>query len=1215
MKKPILKAAFLVLFLIFLSLPALGIGLSPEQRKNIESMVLESKSNWDSNQKENNYTESDILIELGVDAYAKDGNQFEGDDIFNQSLSESSTNGFMLRRQGSEKLLCKAGAAAQLANLEVRVLECKDGRYQVAMCDATSFGHNCSEHNTHTDSLDISGSKQVFKYGVFNGAYQLESTCSVAACDIRYKAVYQQEFSTVSVGSKSQGDQAAISHSVDGSIFNDVSSIYTPTNPSLAKVRKDLQDNKSEYIDCYTERMSELNDSGEVRQSCDPKDARTFNFETEKGAAEAAKLELPEAPDNSAALAKVIAEGERAKALSSAFAGNMSEDSDGNITIFNGNLHQCNKYSSKFFDYMYWPINLPFYTVFETFLGGLDRDKRNCCVGLPENISTTVNAGNCDQEDIKLAAKRLASAAHLIELDGAMPVDSGNTSSSADFQDASVAYGKKCYAIGVDRVCTLRDDDEFETCLSYAIDVSVNVPDYSLNERWNDDSDLARKGAALSKLAVDNHYFVEASKYGIPSRVCQHVLFDSSCGSGGCDRVIKTETTENGQVKDYFDTEKCACEQIAADGSCAKMPATCRVYPNEEDVDLVGVDDVVTDGHWLPGRFEACAFWSRYTTPLFGLIMRPGNRGNQDASNELHKLALKPHVCKEYMWDVVDRLPIDHYQSWCAFDDPFARIIQEQGRKQLALYATRPETGSVSDVVDFGFYTPIVGSWTQAKIVNKQDVRFWQWPHSCTDTATVTRANITDQSCPKNADIYIAICSSEGTCGSLPTNPVLQASGKWDIRLLRGENTELHALTPLLVIQGNCTNNGLCKYNLHAWQKSVSGSIDVPIDMNWALKGVNGGWKINYNSHNQIHLMAYTEPLVLDTGDIFDFEIGQNKLTGRMPPPKLKMCLGSPSACKIDSFNDDVLWKTINLDSPTIISGQVINDPRLTGGIRVKAFGQCSPETLNCAYRIVANIKLEAKPWHRGVTYDTFKARIKPKVFGKYIGGKKTQHYNHKLKADCSGFTLDQFLALNLTAMDLREFTDIIAKDVEHKIQKITADININDDADKIIRGESTTMISTGTKNFRLYPDNGYPGEETQLQPLYTDKENRIALTKNGITITHKVLSYTVDWEGRPHTIMTYSPSQSPTYKYGDLELQSIGETIVGSIIWHTDAGDISESFTYKIWFNPNESGGGGKIGAGTVPGTTSATESLDSPIKQFNELDEDLRKLDPQNW
>lgn len=1600
-------------------MPTLASGMSLEERKNIEQMVLESKSSWDNSQQKSSYSESDILNELGVEAHAKDGNEFEGDDVFNQSLSDSSTSGFVLRRQGNEELLCEYGAVAQLANLEVKVLECKDGQYQVAMCDATSFGHNCSEHNTHTDFLDISGSKQIFRHGVFNGTYQLESTCSIAACDIRYKAVYQQDFSTVSIGSKNQGDEAASNHSVNGSVFNNVSAIYDPVDPKLVKVRKDVQDNKNKHIECYTERMNELNSDGKVRQSCDPSDVRTFSFITEKNqgasfgkmmcerteegycnqdiaiherldfegeqictfqyglsdescasgfeliglhgsdvihiernagnnaraivtksscgdgcteflidnywkygnnnlnlnmstaeeyidfnyynksAIKKVILEAPrydgflrvwsgdevvldthpehygvannysnrvlgetditelfkqgmnnssnrlrlslwvtrdegeyvykvriwhknvgakimpynncvnydnknpsenevagcyvnsidtctdtaprtlnddyfnpgcweykknytcfdnlsnncdvsllqnngwvkqrefgkeypfssigqntsnpwkwdeewtyknsngldasfgcapphttstqdmlggtinvtkswcykeqpqechpsppeteeeaticrvnstdcitedkglcvqqrqnfvcetayvcevedsnseyQAPDNTAALAKVIAEGERAKALSGAFAGNMSEDADGNITIFNGKLNQCNKYSSKFFDYMDWPVNLPFYTIYETLLGGLDRDTRNCCIGLPEDINTTANAANCTQEDIKLAAKRLASAAHLIELDGITPVASGNTTYGEDFQDASVAYGKKCYPIGVDRVCTLRDDDEFQTCLSYAIDVSINVPDYISNERWAHDSDLPRKAANLNQLAIDNHYFVEEKKYGIPSKICQNVLFDPSCGSDGCDRVIKKEIKADGQTKDYYDSEKCACESIAADGSCAKMPDICRVYPNEEDIDLVGVDDVVTDGHWLPGRFEACAFWSRYNVPFLGLFMRPGSAGH-NSSEELHKLALKPNICKEYVWDFVDRVPIDHYQSWCTFDDPFARIIQEQGRKQLALYATRPETGSITDIAEFSFYTPVIGGWTQAKIVNKQDVRFWQWPHNCTDTATATKANITDQSCPQNADVYIAVCSSEGACGALPENPVLQSSGKWDIRLLRGEDPELHALTPLLVVQGNCTSNGLCKYNLHAWQKAVSGSMDVPIDMNWALKGVNGGWKINYNNHNQIHLMAYTEPLVLDAKDIFDFEIGQSKPTEKMPSPKLKMCLGSPSACKIDAANDDTLWKIINLDSPTSIDGQVINDPRLTGGIRVKAFGQCSTETLNCAYRIVANIKLEAKPWHKGVTYDTFKAGIKPKVFGKYIGGKKTQHYNHQLKADCSGFTLDQFLALNLTAMDLREYTDRIAQDAEQKVQQMANDntLNVQADADKITRGESTTMTGTGTKNFRLFPDNGYPGEETQLQPMYVDEENRIALTKNGITITHKVLSYTVDWEGRPHTIMTYSPSQSPTYKYGDLELQSIGETIIGSIIWHTDTGDISESFTYKIWFNPNESGGGGKIGAGTVSGTTSAKESLDSPIKQFNELDEDLRKLDPQNW
>ncbi|GLR63948.1 conjugal transfer protein TraN [Marinospirillum insulare] len=1632
-----------------------GAGLSPEDRQKIERMVRESKAEWDNSQNASSYNESDILSELGVEAHAKDGNQFEGDDIFNQSLSEGSTNGFMLRRQGSEKLLCESGAVAQLANLEVKVLECEKGQYRVAMCDAVSAGHNCSEHNTHVDTLDGTGSKQIFRNGVFSGAYQLESTCSVAACDIRYKAVYQQEFSSTSIGSKAQGEAAAVNHAASGSILNDVSAIYDPVDPELAKIRKDIQDNKSQHVDCYSERMNELNHDGKVRQSCDPSDVRTFDFlidkregnnfgkmmceRTEKGyctqdiaiherldhegeqvctsqyqvsnqvcsvkleavtventltdsgyskraASKAScgeqsvngityqctkykfnnysvygggnignktkannyifiplnprdvhsiKIRAPriddylrvfvapskknsgsyvlstsdrwgtgkdyknnsmgwrditsavkntssishvssffinssvwvvgsgeynleleiiykkyntiikttnncesldnrspnsssaagcyqnnslqgdcldstprtihgevfnpgcweykkiytcfdnltstcnaqqmqdygwikqrefnkeypfssigqntsnpwkwdeewtyestngldtslgcapaeysskqdatggtintthtwcykeppkechpsppeteeeitkcrvnatecikeenglcvkqeqnyfcetaytcegaygnsvgdtsEAPNNAGALAKVIAEGEKAKALSNALAGNMSEDDEGNITVFNGKLAQCSKFSSKFFDYMNWPINLPHFTAF-SFLGGLDKDKRNCCVGLPEDIGTTVNAGNCDEDDIELAVKRLASAAHLIQLDGATPVATGNTLLGDDFQDASVAYGKKCHAINIDRLCTSRANDEAQTCLSYALDVkpAFNLLGYSGVQRWPEDSDLPIKKANLNNVLKQQHYFVESYRYGIPSKVCQNTLYDPGCGSGGCDRVIKKDE----QNKDYFETEQCACEEIASDGSCISKPNQCRVYPNEEDIDLVGVDDVVEDGNWLPGRYEACAWWMNNSIPMMGMFSLPSNRGSQNASDILQKLALKPHVCKGYVWDVVDRVPVDHYQSWCTFDDPFARIIQEQGRKQLALYATRPETGSITDTVEFGFYTPITGSWTPAKIVNKQDVRFWQWPHSCTNAETATAANMTDQSCPQNADVYVAICEKEGKCGALPINPVLQASSKWHVRLLKAENEELQTLTPLLVLQGSCSDAGLCAYNIHAWQKGIGGSVDVPIDMNWALQGLNSGWKINYNSHNQIHLMAYTEPVEKsESDDVFDFEIGATKTPEELPAPKLKMCLGSPVTCNIDEAENDSVWETIVLDSPTAIDGQIINDPKqiiktevipayydtngvyheeevintLKGGIRVKAFGQCSSETLNCAYRVVANIKLEAKPWHRGITYDRYRVGIKPKVFGKYIGGKKTQHYNHQLAADCSGFTLDQFLALNIAAMDLREFTDLVAKDAENKLQEMAGDnvLDVQIDANKITSGKSTSMASTGTKNLRLFPNNGYPGTEVKLQPLYTG-DNRVLVTKNGMVIKHKVIGYTVDW-GDGTQKQNYGVGQVAKHVYGDVKNKpQKSQTIVGSIIWDTAGGSISETFTYKLWVNPNEADGGGIIGAGNVPGTTSGKESLDSPIKQFNELDEDLRKLAPQNW
>src|SRR5690606_3417864 len=114
-----------------------------------------------------------------------------------------------------------------------------------------------------------------------------------------------------------------------------------------------------------------------------------------------------------------------------------------------------------------------------------------------------------------------------------------------------------------------------------------------------------------------------------------------------------------------------------------------------------------------------------------------------------------------------------------------------------------------------------------------------------------------------------------------------------------------------------------------------------------------------------------------------------------IPEPKIRMCVGGIKNCQPSSVSNTQIWKEIALNNPTPINGQVLRP----GSPLVTAIGQCNEKTLNCSYRINIGIKLTAKPWQNGITYDTYSYRLGPRIrpFGK-IGPKEKTRYNYRMK-------------------------------------------------------------------------------------------------------------------------------------------------------------------------------------------------------------------------
>lgn len=631
------------------------------------------------------------------------------------------------------------------------------------------------------------------------------------------------------------------------------------------------------------------------------------------------------------------------------------------------------------------------------------------------------------------------------------------------------------------------------------------------------------------------------------------------------------------------------------------------------DIQQTADEEIDVSGNWLPGNRNMC-LWTLDSRArpnpaiggvpsVAGTIGTPGTRDVGDWFTHFDKIFNSPFVCPYSIFDIVSTIQVDSFQTWCTFDSVFARLVHEQGRKQLALYATRPYTGAITDRKEFSFYKDGSGAWTSSKIVNGNDVRFWQWPRECSPKKELVSnykgaSMATDQSCPLNADIYVAVCAKQGTCGDLPRNPVLESTG-WETLQIRGENAEIQALTPLVVVKGVCTSDGECGYDLHAWKSGVGGYVDIPLDMNWQLQSPQSGWNLNYVSHNSAHFMAYTYP------------IDGNAAGG----PKLKMCIGSMIDCDATDLNS-ASWTTISLQEPTALQGQVLR----AANPRVTATGQCSKTTANCSYRITIGVKLKAKPWHTGITHDTFKHKLRPKILGKPIGPTRRDKYNYNVKADCSGFTLDEFLALDITAMDLTDFTDKVAADAEAKLLEMVGggSLSVAGDVETLIAGGSVIKTDTGTTNFTLSPNNGYAGQKVQLKPIYSNQDYGISVSKDGKVFTEKVSSIVIDWgDGETSTV---GAGINAEHTYGDRNSPPAQSHVInGTIKWNTTTGVYSEGFTYKMWMEGDNAGkntaGGGVSVDAPIGGATTITGGAASPIKQLQEAPAEIRQLDPNNW
>lgn len=362
-------------------------------------------------------------------------------------------------------------------------------------------------------------------------------------------------------------------------------------------------------------------------------------------------------------------------------------------------------------------------------------------------------------------------------------------------------------------------------------------------------------------------------------------------------------------------------------------------------------------------------------------------------------------ICNHWTrpWSIANKqIQVDRYQRWCEFDSMLARIIQEQGREQLNVLAATNVGGAQTRAVSFPYFG--AGGWTAPVSVNGNQLRFWQWDKACSDPETQSESAMKDpMQCPTDPDVFVAVCST-GSCGALPADPLYYYEADWEIHQVRAENHGLQALNRYVVLDGGCFEDGGCDYRVHAYQAGRGGQLRIPVDMDWPLRGYEHGWDQRLWSHNNVHFRPYIHPI--DTEN---------------PKPRLQMCVGAYEDCDAKGR-----WIEVTVPNPvTSLEHEISTTPKVT------LLGECRDDM--CHYRATVHVKLTAKPWYTysQQRYETCMA----KALGSCISRARTTH-SREYVPHCEGFTLDEFLALDLSRMDLSEYIDTLSTEAKKEFMK-----------------------------------------------------------------------------------------------------------------------------------------------------------------------------------
>ncbi len=285
-------------------------------------------------------------------------------------------------------------------------------------------------------------------------------------------------------------------------------------------------------------------------------------------------------------------------------------------------------------------------------------------------------------------------------------------------------------------------------------------------------------------------------------------------------------------------------------------------------------------------------------------------------------------------------LCISKKQGYCQFDSVLAKIIQQQGRAQIAQLMASGYAAAQSGPFNFPYFTTN-GGWGPQTVENGNTVAAWQWPTYCeavngqvdlsAETAAEQNGGIV---CPSMPAQWFAVCDSGTSCGALPSDPRDGSGGDgWTVQNVDPQTNSSYSLDNYTVATGACNlTTGACAYTISAWPAGSGGAADLSMNVGWALYQP-GSSTPTANSINQLGSFEFQGVSIA----------------------------GSPSTMPATvpfnySLNNGATWQQVQLPTNLPIGQASL-------GSNISIFGNCNPGSFQCEYTVKAPVSVATMPW------------------------------------------------------------------------------------------------------------------------------------------------------------------------------------------------------------------------------------------------------------
>jgi len=410
---------------------------------------------------------------------------------------------------------------------------------------------------------------------------------------------------------------------------------------------------------------------------------------------------------------------------------------------------------------------------------------------------------------------------------------------------------------------------------------------------------------------------------------------------------------------------------------------------------------------------------------------------------------------------------LEETETYCTFNGVLPRLVQEQGRVQLAQMAASGLGASVQHgALNYPYLDSGTGKWTPAVMVNGVELHAWQWPSYCADpnaAADYLQANPDAYECPGVVTTYVAACDN-GACGALPPAPEYGA-GAWSLIQVNPLENNTTAVSRYAVVSGACaTTSGLCQYAAAAWPAGQGGKAVITRDINWPLYS------------NQAPTSATAGGSVNQMSNVADLVFRPWSQSGMSDGKTM------PATVRVDfSTNGGQSWSIAQV--PTNLNGADWQFPDSSG---TRISGSCDLAANLCNFRVTGTTTITAKPW----------------------GGAEGP--------DCSGYTAGQLSAMDFSKMDLSEFLSSVMAKTNSALDATTLASNAASQAQQFNSmyanagsGATLTATSPVPANFaRMSPSQGFGPFKVTLvvSGFWPQTTGDASLDKNRVT------NVTVDW-------------------------------------------------------------------------------------------------------